>query len=93
MNLELIKYKAYKSGSLEGFADFRLTDVCLEIYGAMLFEKDGKRWILLPQKEYRKKNGGRAWQTLLKFTDAEAYHDFQKSALKQLEHLQTVSKH
>jgi len=52
MNLELIKYKAYKSGSLEGFADFRLTDIGLEIYGAI--RAFTNRVKTLTSEEYRR---------------------------------------
>jgi len=81
MNLELIKYKAYKSGSLEGFADFRLTDIGLEIYGAI--RAFTNRVKTLTSEEYRRWYSNRS-QLVLQYLKIEAVRRFKSNQFRPL---------
>lgn len=54
MTIECIRFKEYKKGSLLGFADVYIKKWDLELYGLSLFEKEGKKSISFPSREYEK---------------------------------------
>jgi hypothetical protein len=67
-------------GALLG--SFDLEAPCgIKIIGAMLFEKNGKRWINFPSKEWTKDDGSKGYWPLLEWTDKGARERFQQAVL------------
>jgi hypothetical protein len=84
MALEIISFKPFVKNTLQGFATVRMSNIGLEIRDVCLHQKDGKRWLQLPSKAY-KKNGKTAWSYILDFYDKTRGEQFQKSALEALD--------
>jgi hypothetical protein len=69
--VRIISSKIYVKNTLRGFIDFELLDIGLVIIGAGIHEKDGKRWLSLPSREYVK-NGEKSWIPTIEFASREA---------------------
>jgi hypothetical protein len=67
-------------GTLIGSFDLE-TPWGIKVIGAMLFEKEGKRWIHFPSKEWVKQDGTKGYFPLLEWIDQEARGKFQKEVL------------
>ena len=86
MTIECLKFVSCKSGSLIGFADFRINDWGLEIYGCPLYMKAGKRWVNLPSKEYvDKETNEKKYAAVIRFPDKKMYERFQDMAKKAID--------
>lgn len=70
--IKCIRYKPYSQGSLIGFADIFVSNWGLEIYGISYHEKDGKRWVNFPSKEYEK-DGEKKHANFMRFPDSRQY--------------------
>jgi hypothetical protein len=55
-------------GALIGFFDFALPSG-MKLNGCTLLEKDGKRWIGLPSKEWTKADGTKGWVPIVEIPD------------------------
>jgi hypothetical protein len=66
--------------SLRGFFDLE-TPSGLIVRGAMLFEKNGKRWVGFPSKEWTKQDGTKGYNPLLEFASREISDKFQAAVL------------
>jgi hypothetical protein len=66
--------------SLRGFFDLE-TRSGLIVRGAMLFEKNGKRWVGFPSKEWTKQDGTKGYNPLLEFASREISDKFQAAVL------------
>lgn len=75
MTIECIKFRKYEKGTLQGFADLFVPKWGVEIYGFSLHEKNGKRWINFPSKEYEK-DGEKKHVSYFRFRDAKHYNLF-----------------
>jgi hypothetical protein len=69
-----------RKGTLVGAFDLEMPSG-LKILGAMLFEKDGKRWVNFPSKEWIDKDGNKKYLPLLEFTSSEVRDRFQAEVL------------
>ena len=54
MNIEITSFIPYQKSTLQGFIAVRLTETGLEIRDIALHRKNGKRWLQLPAKPYKK---------------------------------------
>src|SRR5580704_12907004 len=72
--------KVYEKRTLKAFLDFTFTDIGVRINGVMLHEKDGKRWVGMPAREYQS-NEGRAWSPIVDFSSKEARAAISNSVL------------
>jgi hypothetical protein len=72
--------KLLHKGALIGSVDVD-TPWGLKIIGAMLFEKEGKRWLSFPSKEWIKQDGARGFFPLLEWTSSEARQRFQREVV------------
>jgi len=61
-----------------------LPQIGLKILSVGLFEKDGKRWLKLPQREFES-GGERKFSSLIEFASREAHDKFQRPALAALD--------
>jgi hypothetical protein len=57
--------------TLQAWIDFTLLDIGLAIKGAAIHEKEGRRWLSLPSREYVK-NGEKSWIPTIEFSSREA---------------------
>ena len=85
MTIECLKYKAVNKGSLLGFADFFVPKMGLEVYGCQLFQKDGRRWIQLPQKEYTDNAGEKKYLSIVRFRERNINDAFSKACVDAIE--------
>lgn len=70
--LKCIKYNPYAKGTLLGFADIFVPKWGVEIYGLTYHEKDGKRWVNFPSREYEK-DGEKKRMSYFRFPDSGHY--------------------
>ena len=78
--IECIRFNPQNKHTLLGFADVKVVKWGLLIYGISLHQKDGKRWISLPSKQYEK-DGEKKWMTYIRMENPE----HQKEFLKQIQ--------
>jgi hypothetical protein len=67
-------------GALVGTFDLEMPSGLI-IRGALLFEKDGKRWVGFPSKEWTKQDGTKGYYPLIEFASREISDNFQKAVL------------
>lgn len=79
-----IKYKSFVKGSLLGFVSFYVDKWGVEINGCTLNQKDGKRWINFPSKEFEVE-GEKKYQPLIKFKDKAHMDIFSEMAKKSID--------
>ena len=82
MTIEIIKYKPHQKGALLGFVDFYVPKMGLEIYGSSIYQKDGRKWVNLPTKEYKNKDGENKWSFVVRFREKEHSTAFSKAILE-----------
>jgi hypothetical protein len=86
MSFECINYKAHNSGALQGFADFMVPKMGIELYGCGVFMSNGKRWIKPPSREFTDpKSGEKKYINILKFIKKEHNDSFCQAALQALD--------
>jgi hypothetical protein len=73
---EITNPKILRKGSLVGSFDLEMPSGLI-VRGAMLFEKDGKRWVNFPSKEWTKQDGTKGYFPLLEFASREIADKFQ----------------
>lgn len=74
--IECTKFTSYQKNHLLGFADLYVDKWGVEIRGCKLFGKDGKRWLSLPDKEYKKPDGETGYSPIVYFKDVESLKRF-----------------
>ena len=72
--------KPMRKNSLLGFFDLEMPSGLI-VCGAMLFEKNGKRWVGFPSKEWTKQDGTKGYNPLLEFASREISDKFQAQVL------------
>jgi len=79
--MKIINFKSMEKGTLRGFFD-----VVIEEWGMTIacsyFDKDGKEWVNLPNREYDK-DGVKKYQSLVKFDEARM-KKFQDTVLRMI---------
>ncbi len=61
MAIEIVAFKPMDKGTLRGFLTVKLTNVGKEIRDCTLHDKEGRRWIGLPSRQYEKVDGTTTW--------------------------------
>ena len=84
LNVRIESVKLYSKNTLIAFVDFTLLDVGLTIKGSTVHEKEGKRWIGMPAREYQT-NEGKAWAPIVEFADKESRYVLNDSVLAAFE--------
>jgi hypothetical protein len=77
---ELTNPRPLDKNTLRGVFDIQMPSGLI-VRGAMLFEKDGKRWVGFPSKEWQKPDGGKGYSPLLEFADRTISDKFQAQVL------------
>ena len=85
MTIECLRYKSYTKGSLQGFADLYIPKTGLEIYGCSIHQKDGRKWLNMPSKEYQNDDGETKWSHCVRFRERAHMDAFSKLALKAID--------
>lgn len=81
--MQIENYKQIGRGFLVGRFDIRIDEWGgLQICDCLLFEKDGRRWVSLPSKEYEK-DGAKKHYNLIRFNE-EVFRRLQKVAVDQI---------
>lgn len=86
MTIECIKWTAVNKGSLVGYADLYVAKTGLEIYGCSMHQKDGRRWINFPSKEYTdSKTGEKKYSFIVRFREKGHMEAFTQKAKEAIE--------
>ena len=62
--------KVYEKRTLRAFIDFTVLALGMRVNGAMIHEKDGKRWVGMPAREYLSE-GEKHWSPIVDFVSKE----------------------
>ena len=81
--IQIRGFKEYQSGTLEGFADIEIPGWKLAINSVPVFQKNGKRWVMLPQSK-AEKDGQVFYNKLFEFTDKSVGSRFSKAVIDAL---------
>lgn len=74
-------FNPYEKGALKGFATLFIEKWQFEIMDCKLYEKDGRRWISFPMKEFKDKNGDVKYKPYVRFIDKGMMNEFIRQAL------------
>lgn len=85
MSIECINYKPVNKGSLLGYADLFVPKMGLEIFGCSLHQKEGRRWVNLPSKEYTNDMGEKKYAPVVRFREKSHTDAFIKLAKESIE--------
>ena len=79
--MECFNFRSHTSGTLQGFADVRVPNMGIELYGCAYHKKGDKEWVNLPSREYVDENGEKKYISTIKFIEKDDYHNFTKKLL------------
>lgn len=88
MQVTCSKFTERNTGALRGHANLELPDIGLHLYGCALFEKDGRRWISLPTRDYTGQDGKKAYLKMGSFPDKTIADQFNSAAITAIEAFQ-----
>lgn len=77
--IECIGFRKHESGTLQGFANFFIPKMGLEIYGCALHKKGERRWLNMPSKEIIE-DGKIIYLSVIRFRDKGHFELFIKQA-------------
>jgi hypothetical protein len=80
---ECLDFRRYEKKTLQGFGKFRHAPTGLEIVDCPIHQKNGRRWINFPAKQFEK-NGEKAWTPIVEIQDRDQREIFQRDALHAL---------
>lgn len=85
MNVECTKFKSCVKGPLQGFAHLKIVDLGLEIYSCTVWQKNGKRWVKMPEKEYIDSVGEKKYFPHCRFNTMPMHEEFSNAAIKAID--------
>lgn len=80
MMITIANARKINRGALIGFFDVALPSG-MKLNGCTLLEKDGRRWIGLPSKEWVKPDGSKSYVPIVEIPDREARDKFNAAVL------------
>jgi DNA-binding cell septation regulator SpoVG len=80
MTIVISNARKLNKGAMRGFFDVSLPSG-MKLNGLTLLEKDGKRWVGFPSREYTKADGTKAYQPIVEIPDREARDKFTAAVL------------
>jgi hypothetical protein len=80
MTIAVTNARKLNKNSLRGFFDVELPSG-MKLNGCTLLEKDGKRWIGLPSKEWTKADGSKSYVPVVEIPDRDARDKFNAAVL------------
>ena len=84
MKIEVTKFREFKKNTLQGFADLKISPPGIEVKDCPVHEKNGKRWVNFPAREFEARDGSKSWVPFVKFPDRDDYQTFNKAAIEAL---------
>ena len=81
MTIECIKYTPVNRGTCVGLASVYVSSWGLDIHGLSVHQKDGKRWLNLPSKEYEK-DGEKKYFNCIYFRESDKHKLFCEHAMR-----------
>jgi hypothetical protein len=86
MSIECTGFKSHQSGALQGFANFIVPKMGIELFGCGVFMKNGKRFLTMPSREFNDpETGEKKYIKIMKFIESAHNEAFCKSALQALD--------
>jgi len=85
MAIQVTGFREFKKNTLLGFATLRMTNIGLEIRDCTIHEKDGKKWVGLPSRQYTDQEGETKYSYIVHFYSDDVWKKFQSAALAALE--------
>jgi hypothetical protein len=82
--------KIYEKRTLKAFLNFTVLALGLRINGAMIHEKDGKRWVGMPAREYISE-GAKHWSPIIDFVSKESRDAMNDAVLAAYDHYQATN--
>lgn len=80
MTIECMEFRKHIKGNLLGFLNIYVPKMGIEIFGCSLWQKDGRRWINLPSREYQDNEGNTKYMPSIRFREKSHYNGFIKAA-------------
>lgn len=81
--IEVLEYRPMEGkGALKGYANIYIAKSGLEIFGCAIFEKDGKSWVKLPQKEFTDNEGQKNYRPIIKWRERSHEDAFSKAVVE-----------
>lgn len=85
MTIECMRYHAVNQGTLLGYADFYIPKTGQEIYGCQLHQKEGRRWINVPSREYKNELGEKKYAPFMRYREKTHMEAFLEACKKAIE--------
>jgi len=83
--IECMRFNTINKGFCVGFADIKIPEFNnMEIYGMTLYEKERRRWVGFPSKQYEK-DGVTKYSPYFRFPEKEDYDNFCSETKKAIE--------
>src|SRR5512136_1374834 len=89
--VEIIEFRPFSKNTLQGFLTVR-TKAGWEIRDITLHEKNGKRWVSMPAKPYKKEDGTESWVPIVRLPDPQKWEMFQKQVLAAMQDYRPIKK-
>lgn len=84
MNIKILNYREFNSGSLKGFLSFEFVEIGLEIHNCKHFMKDEhNEWFAMPAEKYEKDNEIK-YKDTVRWTERDQYFRWQEAMKKAL---------
>lgn len=80
MSITVTNARKLSKGALIGFFDVTLPSG-MKLKGCTLLEKDGKKWIGLPSREWTKADGTKSYVPIIEIPDRDARDKFNAAVL------------
>ncbi|MDP4120525.1 MAG: hypothetical protein Q8876_05665 [Bacillota bacterium] len=84
--IEILDFKEINKGAIFGTVNVRITKWGLTINKCLIFQKEGRKWLSLPQETFEK-DGKKNYFPLVKFDDRETSERFGRQVLEAVEKL------
>lgn len=85
MSVEIMNLKQVSKGVLICFADIYIPKLGLEIYGCSLCQKNGKKWLNMPQREYTNAEGEKKYLSIVRYREREVQDAFGEAVIKAID--------
>ncbi len=82
--VEIVEFRPFSKNTLQGFLTVRVPSGW-EIRDITMHEKNGRRWISMPARPFKKEDGTESWMPVIKLPDPKRWEAFQAAVLKAME--------
>lgn len=89
--IEILDFKEINKGAIFGSVNLKITKWGLTINKCLIFQKDGRRWLSLPQEIFEK-DGKKNYFPLVKFDEKETADRFSRQVLELIDQILETQK-